>query len=523
MDKLTPTLWNEAMLLDDFNRSNQNPMTGWTDISGAGMEVLSNQAGVNSPDGSVNDASVWSTQQTADQEVQATLANSPTAGALEFATLVWRLQSTAAYDNTYEAEIDEVSSGTKRLRCFKIVSGVYTQLGSTHSSFSNGDVIVGSAVGTTIQLWQNGNLRVSVTDSAISGAGYIGIGAYNSAAVRWDNFGGGAPYASSTTLAINSGGMFTLNGVERFLLAVSYFDYLYWRTSDIDTLDSQGIACIRVFADWDDFVGARDGTRSIFTSTGELSSNAIVLRDLIRYCDSKGMVVDITILNETSLDYMGSQANLETAITNCINLFESEANVMFDVMNEQNYVSVLQPTLNMANLMLAAATAGPSEILFMSLSPVDNDEHLNYDSGAGDESAVGSVIDGRLAWGMNAVAHHDMRDENWWSKTQTRTATLRTYLDANSSVDVPILFDEPNRHGFTWPNSASEFSAAAKGCKLGGGALWLFHNSGSFDMSVNDFYSTLNATELATLAMISGVVFGQMPLLAGPFAGRLDR
>lgn len=169
-------------------------MTGWVDVAGNGMEVLSNQATCSTPHGTANDASAWATAFGADQEVEATLAGIPLNGVLDYAIMGWRVQSTAAYDNMYEMEVDEEGGvGVKRVRCMKIVSGVYTQLGSTHTAFAANDVFNGSAVGTTITLKQNGVTRVSVTDSAIAGGGYILIGSYKSTAgnVKWDNFSGG--------------------------------------------------------------------------------------------------------------------------------------------------------------------------------------------------------------------------------------------------------------------------------------------------------------------------------------------
>lgn len=165
-------------------------MTGYVDVSGNGMEVLTNQCGVASPHGGANDISAWNILLPADQEIQIDMPVRPPSGG-GYAVFVWRLQATSSYDNTYETEIDEVTPGTQRVRVYKIVATAYTQLGSTHTAFADNDVFYASALGTTILMQQNGTTRVSVSDSAISGSGYLGIGGFADSTFRLDNLRGG--------------------------------------------------------------------------------------------------------------------------------------------------------------------------------------------------------------------------------------------------------------------------------------------------------------------------------------------
>ena len=76
-----------------------------------------------------------------------------------------------------------------------------------------------------------------------------------------------APVSSSSVLGI-SGDNFTINGTPTFLLGVSYFDALDWRTSDLDGLHARGFNLIRIFLDWKTDNG--NDAESIFDMAGNL-------------------------------------------------------------------------------------------------------------------------------------------------------------------------------------------------------------------------------------------------------------
>ena len=90
------------------------------------------------------------------------------------------------------------NNGTQQLRLYKSKSGNWTQLGS---SFNSGPLAAGtqlklSAVGSTISFLQDGVVRISVTDSSITG-GAPGILTFGTAkADNWVGGGAGAPAAT---------------------------------------------------------------------------------------------------------------------------------------------------------------------------------------------------------------------------------------------------------------------------------------------------------------------------------------
>lgn len=83
---------------------------------------------------------------------------------------------------------------------------------------------------------------------------------------------------------------------------------------------------------------------------------------------------------------------------------------------------------------------------------------------------VSSIIWEKVKNGENVLAVHDYRSSNWWLITGARFTTNCNYLASIGKRNVPVIFDEPNRHRFTYASSESEFTAAATGresCRRG--------------------------------------------------------
>lgn len=302
-----------------------------------------------------------------------------------------------------------------------------------------------------------------------------------------------------TTLGISSG-RFTLNGAQTFLLGVSYFDGLNWRQADLDRLASQRINCIRVFVDWANDLYA--GARSIFNANGTLkTTEKNTILNLVRAADAKGIVVEMVILADGSQLWMTNDSDRKAALQNCVAFYAGEPNVFFDVCNEYDITPFVTTTAALGDHLAAARLGSSTAILGASGDAL----------ASGGQMTLSDVVDGtrvsaeRTA-GSQVIAHHDQRSENYVVKSELRAKALRDYLDANSGSGLPVYFSEPNRHGFSWASTPAEFAQAALGCKLGGGAGWIFHNGGCFDMSSTGLYGTLNATELATLEQIGQIV-----------------
>src|SRR5207244_12015875 len=118
-----------------------------------------------------------------------------------------------------------------------------------------------------------------------------------------------------------------VNGQQKFLLGVSYFDASNWRTSDLDDLAARRINLIRIWLDW----GTAGDGRSFFDGSGALVQGSKLL-SLVRAANSRGIVVDVTILDPglTFTDVNRALQEVATAL-------RDEPNVLFDVMNEHDH------------------------------------------------------------------------------------------------------------------------------------------------------------------------------------------
>lgn len=175
--------------LDDFNRANEGPppSASWTNVAG-GMTVNTNQLACNTSSGSAR----WvGSSFGADQEAWMTVATKP--GAAKYFGLLLRYN--VSTNNGYQCYcIDQ--SGTDAWEIWKVVSGVFTQLGSTTTGpeLSAGDKIGADVVADKLSLYRfNGtswSMTMTVNDSTFTGAGHIGVYAEGTTG-RYDNFGGG--------------------------------------------------------------------------------------------------------------------------------------------------------------------------------------------------------------------------------------------------------------------------------------------------------------------------------------------
>lgn len=300
---------------------------------------------------------------------------------------------------------------------------------------------------------------------------------------------------SATGLGVSPTGKFTIAGTETFLLGTSYFDALDYRTSDIDTLSSLGFNNLRIFTDWANDDGT-PGDQSVCNANGSIkSAEAAIINALIDYAETKTMTVTVVILNELSESWMPTEAARLACVTTTVNAFKAQPLVMFDVVQEHDYsfdggVDPLTPDeVKIYNDQ--ARVACVTCIIFSSIgSPMSHPQ----DSTA---TIVSSVIGKKVENGESVIAIHDYRSSNWWSITGARVTAYRNYLASIGKQNVPVIFDEPNRHGFTWPSTETEFNTAAAAAKVAGAAMWVFHHDASFDMSASSLFAQLNATETA--------------------------
>jgi hypothetical protein len=197
---------DSAPLLDNANRANENPATGWTadfdNQSAQGIKVVSNQ--LVSINASLQTTAWWNAQQfAADQEAYFTIATKQGNGFDVFINLRIQNPHTASV-NGYNFTLS-AAAGTDQVSLWKEVAGVYTQIGSSVAQeFNAGDIFRARSFGTTHTISRfdgaSWTLVASWSDASISGAGYIGIGHNAGANAAFDNFGGGVAAGDTVTV-----------------------------------------------------------------------------------------------------------------------------------------------------------------------------------------------------------------------------------------------------------------------------------------------------------------------------------
>ena len=167
----------DVAVVDNCTRANQGPpLTGHVNNGGSGWRVVSN---VCIPDNTVGyHGTSWNTSYGPDMEGAITLNQVPAVGT--YNGLFVRLQTANnSGSDRYELDLVPVAGANNdTLTVWKGVSGVSTQLGATYSlgaDLAATDVVGLRVVGTTITPFRNGSALATRTDSAVSGAGYVGF------------------------------------------------------------------------------------------------------------------------------------------------------------------------------------------------------------------------------------------------------------------------------------------------------------------------------------------------------------
>lgn len=177
-------------LLDNFNRTNANPLDGNWLIApgGASPEIVSNHLEcANSPPAS--GSTFWNVMQQADSEVWVKSITLPSTDEL----IVYTRANN--YNNTcYEAAISRAGGGAYLGRRD---NGNWYQLAFTSYTFQDGDGVGLSTISDliTMYLFRGGvwTQLLQVTDATYTRPGYVGFGFFTQAdGLQWDDFGGGA-------------------------------------------------------------------------------------------------------------------------------------------------------------------------------------------------------------------------------------------------------------------------------------------------------------------------------------------
>jgi hypothetical protein len=184
-------------VLDDFDRADEDPATGWSWTVGDEGQVLSNEAGASNADGVVSGVHT-ATGDVQDCEAYLTLR---AGGALVALVHARNQSSTGGFDNTYEVLYNTAGN----VQLVRRQSG-FNDLGTvvTGRSPQAGDCVGIRVIGTRLEAWlkrvgESWERILTATDTAFT-SGYIGFGSGSDDARRWDDFGGGEISGDSPSL-----------------------------------------------------------------------------------------------------------------------------------------------------------------------------------------------------------------------------------------------------------------------------------------------------------------------------------
>jgi len=260
------------------------------------------------------------------------------------------------------------------------------------------------------------------------------------------------------------GRYFTLDGKPTFLLGISY----YGGTSvsdpaslkaDLDEIAAFGFNWIRVWATWDpgenvSAVAPDGGVREPFMSR---------LKTLIRECDRRGMVVDVTMSRGKSPMPSNQAEHLACARTLAreLKLFR---NVYFDVGNERDVGDSRHVPLTEVGALIAA------------IKIVDRERLC---TASGTPGSAEDLRDYLQTGRCDFIAPHLGRDPESPSQTE---ATVRKFIDWMTKLGTraPVHLQEPFRRDYNeFQPTVKDFYTDAMGAKKGGAAGWCLHNGSS--------------------------------------------
>lgn len=286
------------------------------------------------------------------------------------------------------------------------------------------------------------------------------------------------------------GDRFAVDGQDRFLVFISYFDGLHRPATDLIDQDLQyvkdkGVDGIRVFPDW-------HAPRLLDESGGVNRERLERLLTLVERAERKGMMVDLSFdpklpqiknvdhFREGS-DSAGGLKRIAAALREA-----GRRNVIIDVCNEWD--------LNCG----AFGVAGLQGIKD-AIKAVDPDR-LVVVSARAEDQAVSFVKD----HGFDAVTYHDPRDhapgrslhDNWATRTSPVVAGLKTRLADRGAV-APIYLQEPSRfirpgeHRSDTDDEPSRYAIALTNAKKAGAAAWTFHTLAGGELGGSEPFSSL--------------------------------
>ncbi len=319
-----------------------------------------------------------------------------------------------------------------------------------------------------------------------------------------------APGGGATVLGIDAGA-FTINGKRTFLFGISYYGALgsqpQFIIDDLDDMQELGINWIRVWATW----GAFGNDVTVVDEQGKAREPFMSrLKKVVEECNSRGMIVDITLSRGdgvTGRPRLGSLEAHKQAVEAIVTALKDHRNWYLDLGNERNITD--DRFVSMADL----------TELRDAVKRIDKDRLVTA-SRAGDIPNI-ELREYLKKVGVDFISPHRPRSSESARETRNKSYEYVTWMKEIGTV-VPLHYQEPFRRGFTegWEPTANDFVTDAKGALESGAAGWCMHNGDqrdnpegkprrSFDMREQRLFDQLDNVEKEALKQLSEIFKGR--------------
>lgn len=320
---------------------------------------------------------------------------------------------------------------------------------------------------------------------------------------------GWAMSARGATLGITAdGGFFAIDGVPTYLNGISYYgaqsiSTASFVTQDLDDMVADGFNWMRVWGFWATPSGL---DVSIMTHDGQVREPYMTrLETLITECNSRGIIVDVSLTRDAGRDWVGPWNQTEHLA--CVQTLSQRLlpyrNVYIDISNERDIGDDRYVSLSECGQLIDAIKA------------IDPDRLCTASSVPGSQS---QLADFKNVAHMDFITPHLCRHDGCSAQT---IGTVEDYLEWMSNLGwrIPVHLQEPFRRGYTTYNPVEDdFLRDCNGGKLAGAAGWCLHNgsdSGArpyrcFDMSDAEgrIYTQWDSVEVSVTNALSGHIAG---------------
>jgi hypothetical protein len=303
---------------------------------------------------------------------------------------------------------------------------------------------------------------------------------------------------------------FTIDGRRTFLLGISYYGALGARdefiAKDLDDMHRDGFNWIRVWATWAAFT---NNVSAVDTNGGPREPFLTKLENLVRECDRRGMIVDVTFSREngtTGGPRLQRIEQHERAVRTIAERLRPLRNWYLDLGNERNIRDARHvPFEDLKRLREVVREIDPKRLVTASHS-------------SDDESFAADIEKYLRDVKVDFLSQHRPRGQG--TAQQTAAAT-KLYLARMQTIGitVPVHYDEPFRRGYTrgWEPTADDFLHDLRGAIDSGAAGWCFHNGAqvgpkdamprrSFDLREKRLYEQLDPTEFQVTRNVKTVL-----------------